>query len=99
MKTTIKLEKYGTYLTSRELADRIFENIEAIEEKEIVIDFQNIKRVSRSFANQYRKNKQTTHKKLLDKHVSEEVKLMLDVSTEEKKKERFDFSNYKIKSY
>ncbi len=69
-------------LALRDSADRLFNSIEASKEKEVVIDFSEIRTISRSFAHQYTLRKRDCNKYVTETNVPQNVQKMFRVVSE-----------------
>jgi len=63
----------------RSSAVDLFEMIENMPEREIIIDFKNIDFANRAFAHEYLTQKSKSSKMISEVHLSEDVKIMLDI--------------------
>lgn len=66
-------------LALRNNADTLFEELNKIKTKEIVIDFRNVKSITRSFAHQYKENKCNSKKIVLEENVPLNISKMFKV--------------------
>lgn len=66
-------------LALRNRADSLFDDIKNLHASEIIIDFSEVKSISRSFAHQYQVRKQSSRKKISEVHVPEHVAKMFRV--------------------
>lgn len=57
----------------------LFEKIEKMPESDIVIDFENVTFLNRSFAHEYLTQKSKSSKNIYEKHLAKDVKYMIDV--------------------
>lgn len=75
-------------LAFRHNAKEMFENIESYPEKKIILDFANVRTITRSFAHEYLSRKANTSKHIVETNVPEHVKKMFAIveNTSEKKK-------------
>jgi len=69
----------SSILFLRSSAVDLFEMIENLPEREIIIDFKNIDFANRSFAHEYLTQKSKSSKTVSEVHLSEDVKMMLDI--------------------
>lgn len=74
-------------LSLRSWADDLFRNLEIRNEKHVTLDFSDIGFMSRSFANQYAKNKKASKKEILEKNMSKELHKMLVIASKKPEKE------------
>lgn len=82
MKSTTKIlikERVSVDLALRNSADDLFEYLESLPEKEIIIDFVGVKSISRSFAHEYFTKKNQSKKSIIEINVPENVKKMFRV--------------------
>jgi len=63
----------------RGVADSFFDELERIKEDSIVVDFEGVRSISRSFAHQYVLRKRTSTKKIVEANVPENVSKMLRI--------------------
>ncbi|HUY01277.1 MAG TPA: DUF4325 domain-containing protein [Candidatus Deferrimicrobium sp.] len=76
----IKLAKViSKNLIFRNSANELFDNINKSDVSEIIIDFNKIQSITRSFAHQYLINKQRSKKNIIDVNISPHVKNMFDL--------------------
>ena len=66
-------------LALRNNADSLFEELSKIKSKEIVVDFRNVKSITRSFAHQYKENKSLSKKIILEENVPLNISKMFNV--------------------
>lgn len=66
-------------LSFRHTANKLFDDINKIETKNIIIDFCDIQTISRSFAHQFLIRKKETKKKITEINMNEDVKKMFKV--------------------
>ena len=66
-------------LLFRGSADELFNQINNFEISEIIIDFQQIQSITRSFAQQYLKNKEQSKKKIIDVNITPTIKKMFEL--------------------
>ncbi len=67
-------------LALRFWADDLFNSLEKLHEKKLVLDFSGIEFMSRSFANEYLKLKKLSYKQITEKDMSENLKQMLKLA-------------------
>jgi len=100
MKSTIKLmikEQISVDLALRDSADTFFDYVESIPQREIVIDFNHVKSISRSFAHEYLTRKNHSKKNVTEINVPDNVKKMFYV-VEQPAEKTLIFDLRKIKS-
>lgn len=99
MKSTIKVmikERISVDLALRDTADMFFDYLESIPQKEIIVDFNNIKSISRSFAHEYITRKNQSKKLITETNLPENVKKMFYVIEQPAEKTAvFDLRNAK----
>lgn len=78
------VEKLSPDLALRDNADRLFDSFES----DTLIDFKNVKSISRSFAHQYQLRKNKFSKKIIEKNVPTNVKKMFKIVENPQKKEQ-----------
>ena len=66
-------------LLFRGSADELFNQINKFEISEIIIDFRQIQSITRSFAQQYLKNKEQSKKKIIDVNITPTIKKMFEL--------------------
>lgn len=66
-------------LIFRDTADKLFDDINDINEPEIIIDFNKIKSITRSFAHQYLINKRKSKKNIIVINISPNIKNMFEL--------------------
>ncbi len=67
-------------LALRFWAEDLFNSLEKLREKKLVLDFSDIEFMSRSFANEYLKLKKLSYKQIIEKNMSENLKQMLKLA-------------------
>ena len=77
--TIIIKERISVDLALRNSADIFFDYLESNPQKEIIVDFNGIKSISRSFAHEYITRKNQSKKSITETNVSENVKKMFYV--------------------
>jgi hypothetical protein len=71
-------------LALRFWADDLFDSLDKLPDKRLVLDFAGIEFMSRSFANEYLKLKRTSNKKITEKNLSDNLKEMLRLAASTK---------------
>lgn len=66
-------------LALRANARSFFERVEELSEDEVVLDFKDVKTITRSFAHEYLKRKDDSKKEISEVNVPSEVKKMFEV--------------------
>ena len=66
-------------LALRDNADDLFEKINKLKDKEVIIDFRNVKSITRSFAHQYKENKACSKKLILEENIPLNISKMFKV--------------------
>ncbi len=82
MKPAIKImikEQISVDLALRDSADTFFDYLESIPQKEIIVDFNSVKSISRSFAHEYITRKNQSKKSITETNVPDNVKKMFKV--------------------
>lgn len=82
-------------LALRIIADNFLNFIEALDVKEIVIDFKGVSSISRSFAHQYVQRKQSSRKEIAEINVPNNVMKMFEVVISPKKETIFEVEEVK----
>ncbi len=83
----------------RHNAERLFRAAEALEAKEVVIDFSSCESLTRSFAQEYVRRKALSKKKVIEKGLSEDSRSMLKIVQTPRQGKRFDFSKWKESAF
>jgi hypothetical protein len=68
-------------LALRDSANNLFTKLNKTKNKEIIIDFKNVKSITRSFAHQYQENKTLSKKKIYEENVPTNVSKMFKIIT------------------
>lgn len=91
---TIKLESLfsSSHLSFRHTADTLFDEIECLEAKKVIVDFKNIQTVSRSFAHQYLLRKKQSRKIISEMNKSKELEKMFKIVATSKTHTAEDFT-------
>jgi len=82
MKSPTKIlikEQISVDLALRNTVTVFFEHLELLPEKEIIIDFADVKSISRSFAHEYLTRKNQSKKNIIETNVPENVKKMFQI--------------------
>ena len=79
MKQIVLVKEIGSNLVTRNILASLFTKINKFKEKDILIDFKNIKFISRSGTDEYIKFKDSTKKKIKEINQSEEIKKMFQI--------------------
>jgi len=92
MKRISLYKEFGSnMLTRNSLADFFRRIIDTLEDTDIIIDFENIKFISRSCVAEYLKLRERTDKNLAEKNMSKEVMSMFNVVLNQLKNTNFIF--------
>ncbi len=87
-------------LALRETATRLVQYIEGLPNPEVVLDFSDVKTISRSFAHEYSTRKRDIHKQIREANVSADVAKMFAVVEEARAKRpshtRIDFEGIPV---
>lgn len=67
------------HLVFRISCNALFDELETLEDNEIVIDFSNVKTISRSFAHQYLIRKSTSNKIIREENLPDNINKMLEI--------------------
>ena len=79
-KNKIQLAKFiSKNLLLRKSADELFNYINDDELNKIIIDFDKIQTITRSFTHQYLLNKKMSNKKIIDVNISPQIKNMFEL--------------------
>ena len=101
MSTSNKVQlnkEFSKDLALRFTADILFDRIESLPARKIIIDFVNIESISRSFAQEYLSRKRQTTKCIEEINIPLNVEKMLDIVSIPKESIRFpSFQNMKIR--
>ncbi len=81
MKSAIVMikEQISVDLALRDSADIFFDYLESIPQKDIIVDFNSVKSISRSFAHEYVTRKNRSKKIIIETNVPENVRKMFHV--------------------
>ena len=82
MTTSIKIwidKEIAVDLALRDSADKFFDSLDSFEQDKIIIDFSEIKSISRSFAHQYHLRKNMSKKTIKDVNVPVDVRKMFRI--------------------
>jgi hypothetical protein len=71
-------DELGNNILTRKALSAIFEKINSVKVTEIILDFKDIDFISRSCADEYLKQKEDSHKKIIERNISKEVCLMFN---------------------
>lgn len=91
-KILLKKDFGENILTRNSVASFFSEKIDSLDDEEIVIDFKNIKFISRSSAAEYLKLREESSKKLIEQNMSDEVKSMFKLVEKQFKGANFVFT-------
>ncbi len=89
MNSSIKIlikEEVSEDLALRDSARKFFNKIEALPTKEVVVDFKNVRSISRSFAHEYLSQKQKLEKVIVEINIPPNVQKMFKVVEEPKER-------------
>ena len=87
MNSLIKLKNMiSEDLALRSSADILFDYINSMPEKEISIDFNSVRSITRSFAHQYMLRKNTCKKKIEELNMTDIIRKMFDVIKEPRRR-------------
>ena len=90
MKEIILAKEIGSNLITRHSLDRLFSKLKKYKSKELIIDFDNIKFVSRSGADEYIKLKNIIRKNIKEINQSDDVKKMFEIVSNTKDIRMYD---------
>lgn|SRR3989344_2730968 len=93
---TIRLSALSKTLALRNNADKLFDAIEKMKEKEIVVDFKGITMMSRSFAHQYLLRKSKIKKQVREVFISTDVQKMFTLVEHPKKVKFFEPKKFEV---
>ena len=79
MKNISLYKEFGNNILTRSSIDYLFRKISELNNKYIIIDFKNVKFISRSSAAEYLKLKEKIDKALVEQNMSDEVKSMFNL--------------------
>lgn len=77
MKVNI-IDSVSIDLALRDAADSFFDELEKME-IDVEVDFSNVRSISRSFAHQYMLRKKTSHRRIIELNVPQNVTKMFDI--------------------
>ena len=66
-------------LALRNNADALFKELSKMKSKKIIVDFRNVKSITRSFAHQYKENKSNSKKIILEENIPLNISKMFKV--------------------
>lgn len=94
MKTVIlSLNKeFGDNIFTRHIMSSFFNSINELKEDKYVIDFKDIKFISRSCVDEYLKSKEKSNKILIERNMSKDIKLMFKLVEKQLKNVNFEFT-------
>ena len=72
-------EALAPNLMLRGIANRFFDQLENSKKQEIIVDFRNVRSISRSFAHQYILRKQRSSKEICEVNVGNEIDRMFKI--------------------
>jgi len=73
VKKFLLLKELDHNILTRKTISALFEKINSLKEKEIILDFKDIDFISRSCADEYLKQKEKSKKKIVEKNIPKEV--------------------------
>ena len=85
-------QEFSSNIFTRRTISAFFEKINSQKEIEIVLDFKNIKFISRSCADEYLKQKEKSDKKIVERSMSQEVCSMFNAVRSQYEKKGFSVS-------
>ena len=83
------LQEFGNNIFTRKIISAFFEKVNSQKEAEIVLDFNGVKFISRSCADEYLKQKEHSNKKIIEVNMSKEVCSMFNAVQIQYKKTGF----------
>lgn len=86
------LQEFGNNIFTRRTISAFFEKINSQKETEIVLDFKGVEFISRSCADEYLKQKEESNKKIVERHMSQEVCSMFNAVQNQYEKKGFSVS-------
>ncbi len=93
MQSKVKVVSVVKECALRHNAERLFETIRALPSKDVLVDFSDVKSVSRSFAQEYLEQKKGLT--VTETGMNEDVQAMFNLVKKPRTGERFDFSEWK----
>lgn len=98
MESTIRIDTVlSSDLALRNNANYLFEKIESEHEPKIIVDFSNVRSISRSFADQYVRRKKESKKMITEMNVPVNIAKMFDVVNKPSDKSKlWDLDSMKI---
>ena len=100
MTTSLKIsmkEKISVDLSLRDSARNFFEFLESLPSEEVVLDFNDVQSISRSFAHEFIDRKRASQKKIREVNVPQNVRKMFAV-VEEPRDKQYIFNTKMIKA-
>ncbi len=85
-------ERFGDNIFTRNTISAFFKSIKKLKEKEIEIDFSNVKFISRSCADEYIKQKEASKKKIVEVNMAKNICSMFDAVKNQYEKAGLDIS-------
>ncbi|NMA44901.1 MAG: STAS-like domain-containing protein [Candidatus Diapherotrites archaeon] len=80
-------------LALRNNANVLFKKLDLMKSEQIILDFKNVESITRSFAHQYKKNKQNSNKLIIEENVPLNIsKMFIVVSKSPKRQPLIDAS-------
>ena len=90
-------EELSENLSLRDLAKNLFDYLNNLDYKEIMLDFSGIKSISNSFAQEYIEQKKISKKSISEENVPENIQKMFDViASEPEKPQLIDIKKIKV---
>ncbi|MHA1834085.1 MAG: STAS-like domain-containing protein [Candidatus Baldrarchaeia archaeon] len=86
VKTIVIRKLMSPDLTLRSSADEFFDYIESLPDTDIIIDFKNVRSITRSFAHEYTIRKARSSKRIIEINVPFNISKMFDVVKKKQKK-------------
>ncbi len=100
MDTSIKIrlkEKIGLNLVLRDNAVSLFDMVDSSPKCSFEMDFKDVQSISRSFADEYTKRKESSNKRIMERNVPSNVSKMFEIVTRNSKSKRFvDLDNAEL---
>ena len=72
------------YLSFRDSADDFFSYISGLDESDVIIDFSDVESITRSFAHQYLKDKETSKKRITERNMPSNIAQMFELVKKQK---------------
>lgn len=92
----MRLSKLMKNLALRSNADVLFDSVKKSKEDKVILDFQDIKFMSRSFCQQYLLRKKECKKKIEEINIADDVAKMFDTVKNQRSESQFNAKDFEI---